>query len=594
VTDHAFNAATLSGPHAPAALHTLADRRTGAARRQRLLFLVTQFETGGAQAQALLRLSHLDPSRYDVTLCVLTSVSGYLLDRVKANGIRVIRAGLDLTPTLYSKLRRLQAIIDAERPDVVTGFLYKDHTYGMLASVLSDVPLVVADMQNEWICQRSYPLGIRVSQIVCLGLCADVIVGCSARVRDSYVRAWPWIGGRTRAILNSIDPAEAPAERDAASADPATVRIGTLGRFQAQKHHDLLLRAAARVVARHPQARFVITGDGPLRAALEQRVRALGLEQHVELPGETKTPYEFLNSLDVFALSSLWEGLPVVAMEAMACGVPVVSTRVGGVAEIVDETTGVLCPPDDERALADAITQLIEDPARRRALGEASRTRARERFDVRGAVRQWEDIYRTAPARHIEDDDPPAAVRVDDAPNGLVPNMTVSRILLLRTCPQPRALRIAAELRNVYPNARLDVLGQDQWREAIGTALPDARYIPYGNGPLTLRKLGWRRLNALHRAGYDLVVLPYNLASETGYRHAELVALVAGGGSVLCYAAWTDDVYPLPLRTWSSFPRQAFGRTLFMVPAAGLVLRALGKGIWRRLVTRRPARWDLA
>lgn len=573
-------------------VQTFAERRTGGARVQRLLFLITQFDTGGAQAQALLRLSHLDASRYDVTLCVLTAQVGYLLDRVRARGIRVIVAGLEQIPTPYGKLQRLRQIIDAERPDVVTGMLFADHTYGMLASVLADVPLVVADMQNERASLRSYSPGIRVAQMICLGVCADVIVGCSARVRDSYVGAWPWMAGRARAILNSIDPSEAPAPRENVSTEPLRVRIGTLGRLMAQKHHDLLLRAAARVVARHPDARFAIAGDGPLRAALEQRIRTLGLEQHVELNGETKAPYEFLNSLDVFVLSSLWEGLPVVAMEAMTCGVPVVSTRVGGVEEIVDESTGLLCPPDDEEALANAIARLVADPALRRALGEASRTRARDRFDVRGAVRQWEAIYRTAPARPAGDT--PAAGREDDTGISRLPVMPVSRVLLLRTCPQPRALRIAADLRAAYPEARLDVLCQDEWLEPTGTALPDARCIAYGSGSFTLKKLGARRLHALRRARYDLVVLPYNHASATGYRHAEVAALLAGRGRVLCYAAWSNDTYPLPLRTWSSFPRQAIARSFLLLPMAVMVLRALGKAAWRRLVTRPPARWDLA
>ncbi|HEX7086259.1 MAG TPA: hypothetical protein VF198_07835, partial [Vicinamibacterales bacterium] len=84
------------------------DRPASAATRRRLLFLITQFDTGGAQAQVLLRMAHLDATRYDVTLCLLTSRAGYLLDRVRERGIRVIHAGLDEQPTVYRKLVRMR------------------------------------------------------------------------------------------------------------------------------------------------------------------------------------------------------------------------------------------------------------------------------------------------------------------------------------------------------------------------------------------------------------------------------------------------------------------------------------------------------
>jgi glycosyltransferase involved in cell wall biosynthesis len=567
-----------------------ADRRAGAAApelRRRLLFLITQFDTGGAQAQLLLRMAHLDPARYDVTLCLLTSRAGYLLERVRARGIRVIHAGLDQQPTTYRRLVRMRELLTAERPDVVTGVLCWDHTYGLLGAALAGVPLILADLQNEReAVRRGFSRGFRVAEAAVLGLCADAIVGCSRTVRDSYLRAWPWVRGRAIAIGNAIDVAEAPPRATRRADGVRPVRIGTLGRLMAQKNHALLLRAAARVVREAPDVRFVIGGDGPLRGELERQIVELGLTAHVELTGETRTPYAFLQSLDLFVLSSDWEGLPVVAMEAMACGVPVVATDVGGVAEIVDDTTGVLCPPGDEAALAAAIVALARDRDRRLVLGDGARRRAERECDVSSGLARWRALYDLVPPRKA----PRGAVPSGRAPRPTaferLPAGAVNRLLVLRLCPQPRLRAVVDQLRRAYCGATIDVLCQSEWEERTLRDLPGCRALVYGSGPFSLTLAGSAMLRRLRAARYDVVVLPYNLASEAGYRQAELAALWIGRGRLLPFAAWTDTVVPLAIRTWRRLFWIVAARHLDGLFAAGLIARGLWNGLLRRLAGR--------
>lgn len=564
------------------------DRPASAATRRRLLFLITQFDTGGAQAQVLLRMAHLDATRYDVTLCLLTSRAGYLLDRVRERGIRVIHAGLDEQPTVYRKLVRMREVLEAEQPDVVTGILGWDHTYGLLAAAVAGVPLTIAELHNEWSAMRRVSRGLRLAQAAVLGLCADAIVGCSRTVRDSHLRAWPWIRGRAVAIPNAIDIAETPTRTIRRLPDgERPLRIGTLGRLMVQKNHARLLRAAARVVREAPAVRFVIGGDGPLRGDLERQIHELGLGDHVELIGETREPYAFLQSLDVFVLSSDWEGLPVVAMEAMACGVPVVATDVGGVAEIVDETTGVLCPPGDDSALAAAILALVHDHTRRLALGDGARRRAVRDCDVATAVVRWSALYDLVPPRETSRD---VAHGTDPASRTLaaarLPAGTVSRVLVLRLCPQHRLCAIVDQLRRAYPGATVDVLCQSEWEERTLRDLPGCRALVYGSGPFSLVVAGSALLRRLRANRYDLVVLPYNLASEAGYRQAELAALWAGWGRLLPFAAWSDSVAPLPVRTWRSVFWIVAARSSDGLFAAGLIARGLWKGLRRRLTRR--------
>jgi glycosyltransferase involved in cell wall biosynthesis len=150
-----------------------------------------------------------------------------------------------------------------------------------------------------------------------------------------------------------------------------------------QKAVDTLLDAAPAVLARVPDARIAIVGDGPERPALEARARALGLGERVRFFAFRPPPARQLASADVFVLPSAYEAFPIAILEAMACGVPQVATTVGGVAEaVVEGETGRLCPPGDPPALAEALVAVLDDPGARARMGSASAARHAERFTV--------------------------------------------------------------------------------------------------------------------------------------------------------------------------------------------------------------------
>ncbi len=137
-----------------------------------------------------------------------------------------------------------------------------------------------------------------------------------------------------------------------------------------------------------------LVGDGPLRPAVEDAVRERGLERSVVFWGIIPRVEEVLRDADIFILSSDWEGLPLVAVEAMAAGKPVISTSVGGVPELVEkEVTGFLVPPKDPDALASAILRLARDPQLRKQMGLAAKKHAVERFDISRTIRLYEDLY---------------------------------------------------------------------------------------------------------------------------------------------------------------------------------------------------------
>lgn len=141
------------------------------------------------------------------------------------------------------------------------------------------------------------------------------------------------------------------------------VLIGSVGRLDRQKGYDNLVRAARIVAAARPGARFVVAGDGPMRAELEELVRQLGLHGVVQFCGFRSDVAEFIAALDLFVCSSRWEGLPIAVVEALLIGKTVIATDVGGVSEVVRPgEAGYLVPPDDVEALAASIVKALESP----------------------------------------------------------------------------------------------------------------------------------------------------------------------------------------------------------------------------------------
>jgi len=176
--------------------------------------------------------------------------------------------------------------------------------------------------------------------------------------------------------------------------------IGFVGRLHPVKNVDVLIRAIRLVHSADECVRLVIVGDGPLAPRLHKQVTDDGADPIVKFLGMRNDVAALLPGIDVFALPSRWESLPLAPLEAMACRLPVVGTHVGGLPEVVvDGETGLLVPPNDSEALAKAILQLVSDPEMRRAMGAAGRCRVQEHFTIQNTARRIKEVYDTVFAR---------------------------------------------------------------------------------------------------------------------------------------------------------------------------------------------------
>jgi glycosyltransferase involved in cell wall biosynthesis len=178
------------------------------------------------------------------------------------------------------------------------------------------------------------------------------------------------------------------------------VLFACVARFKPQKNLPLLVEAFAQGPALEPRAHLLIVGHGELRRDLEKQIDALGLREKVHVLGVRSDVPGLLHAADVFVLSSDWEGNPLSVMEAMAAGIPVISTAVGGVPELIEGgESGLLVPPGDARALGGAMQYLLENPEVRTSMGSVSAKRAAERFDLRVMTEAYEELYRATVAK---------------------------------------------------------------------------------------------------------------------------------------------------------------------------------------------------
>jgi glycosyltransferase involved in cell wall biosynthesis len=200
---------------------------------------------------------------------------------------------------------------------------------------------------------------------------------------------------RIRVIRNGIDlelfPFNPRRAFPGSSSAPCLVQIG---RLDDPKGHSVALAAFPRVLEAFPEARLLFVGDGPLRTRLESQTRALGLDGRVRFLGVRSDIPALLEASDLFWMPSRWEGLPIACLEAMACGLPTVTTDVVGLREVaVDGVTGFVAPPDSPELLAQASLRILKDPALAQRMGLAGRQRVEEKFSIERTADEYARAY---------------------------------------------------------------------------------------------------------------------------------------------------------------------------------------------------------
>jgi glycosyltransferase involved in cell wall biosynthesis len=366
---------------------------------------VTATTTGGVGLLILFLIKHLDRRAFDMEVAF---GRGYLLDRsFDETNVRMHTLSTSRRVGVLSILKgtfEVYRILKQGRFDVVQTHTSVGGVIGRLAGWLSRTPVVMWTVHglgaHAGLATWKRAMVRRVE--ICLDWFTDHYVAVSHDLREEGVRTGIFREQKVTVIPNGLEFNHLPSHFD-----PAAKRrslgiaqgiplIGTVTRLEPQKANDVFLRAVAIAARRVPGLVVLIAGDGPQRNSLEALAAELGLGATVRFLGWRSDAVELLGTLDIFCMTSRWEGCPMVLLEAMAMERPVVATNIGGVREIVvDGDTGVLVEQDNPDHFADALVRLLEAEPERTRMGRSGRRHVEQHFNSRRMLEAYAGLYRS-------------------------------------------------------------------------------------------------------------------------------------------------------------------------------------------------------
>jgi glycosyltransferase involved in cell wall biosynthesis len=365
----------------------------------RVLWLTKGLGPGGAERLLLSFAAKADRDRFDLRAAYLLPWKNHLVADLDALGVPAVC--LDGRREVDPRwVRQLRDLVRAGRIDVV-------HVHSPLVAALArpalralprpDRPALMGTEHNVW---SSHHPATRWANRLTLPL-EDATLAVSDEVRASMP---PRLARRTEVVIHGVDVdaiAGRRGERDEARAELGVghdwLLVATVANLRTQKDYPTMLTAARRLADTGEPVRFVSVGQGPLAGQLEAERDRLGLGERFRFLGYREDPVRVLVAADVFCLSSRFEGLPISMLEAMAAGLPVVATRVGGVPTVItDGREGRLVPAGDPAALADAVAEW-RDPGLRGERAAAAAERVRD-FAIDRAVKRQQELYESLAA----------------------------------------------------------------------------------------------------------------------------------------------------------------------------------------------------
>lgn len=380
----------------------------------RILFLIGTLDVGGAERQLVELATRLRPEFEPVILC-LSATRGPLAKTLEQAGVRVEAVGmpavrnkrglqrLSAASSTPAALMRLVSTIRRYRPDVIHGFLFHGYILATMAGRLAGVPVVVGSRRSLSNFKRDRPMLQTLERRV--NDRTDLIIANSEAVRQDVLHTEGVPADKVIVIYNGLETARYAAaphnealRRDLVGKDGPVALV--VANFIAYKGHRYFLEAWARVVAAHPRAVALFAGDGAERAGCEMLANDLGLAERVRFLGTRSDVPALLKAADLLVHPSLEEGFCNAIVEAMAAGLPVVATNVGGNPEaVIEGETGYLVPPRDVTALSEGMISVWHRPDGGRSLGAAGAARVQAQFDMERMVTAYKTVYADLLAR---------------------------------------------------------------------------------------------------------------------------------------------------------------------------------------------------
>lgn len=350
----------------------------------KILQVIPTFGMGGAETMCQGLCMQLHRMGHEVTAVSLSGDHTPLTEGLEAVGVPVRYLDKALGSG-FGCVGKLKALIRQEQPQVIHTHL---HALKYVALAGNRVPIVhTVHNQAE---KEAVFLDRQIGKHLFRSKKA-LPVALTREIRQSVAALYGLEEGNIPLVTNGIDLGRCIEKNDYTLHYP--IRLLHVGRFYPQKNHMALIEASAILKKRGLNCELHCYGDGPLLPEMEEKVKALGLEEQVVFMGVTQDVYTVMSRGDLFLLPSSWEGMPMTVIEAMGAGLPVIASRVGGIPDMIQPgESGVLIAPQP-RELADAVESLVKDEALRQALGEGGKRAARN-FSLEAMAQGYVDLYK--------------------------------------------------------------------------------------------------------------------------------------------------------------------------------------------------------
>lgn len=363
-------------------------------KKIKVLFVIDSLDIGGAEKLLSSTIKYLNKDNFGIAVIFLTG-SGFLLKQAHMADIQTFGPVLINERNFLLAIYRILKYIRVFKCDIIHTHLFYSNIYGRIAAWLAGVPVVVSSLHNpDYTYEANSGIYFKIRKFldrITGRRINDCFIAVSDAVKNDFLTNFGFDNIIT--LYNGIELGALESNRPILD-KKGEITILNVGRLHPQKGQDVLIEAFNLLSNAYPNLKLLIAGAGQREEYLKNLTAGYGLTNKVEFLGKHSEIKKILNLADIFVLPSLYEGFGIALIEAMAFGIPVVATSVGGVNEIIeDNKDGILVKPGNALEIAQAVKGLIDQPALARKLALNARAKVCEKFDIRFKVKQLEAVY---------------------------------------------------------------------------------------------------------------------------------------------------------------------------------------------------------